>query len=167
MNVEICDNEMPMSLLNGLPEEYDALIGVLDAINDDESKLNFEFVKSRVIKEAQRINMRTKSAQDKAKTAALLSKRLDEFGLSSRLRPYCNYFERPGHIESKCRIKFPHLNPQSKKDLVNKPALVLNQSEEDPMICLMTKHNLIKDMEPFFFLMSKYENAKELKLSAK
>ena len=167
MNVEISESEMAMALLNGLPEEYNALISALDAIDEDESKLNFEFVKSRIIQEEQRINMRTKSAQDKAETAALLSKRLGELGRPSRRRPYCNHCKRPGHLESKCWIKFPHLNPQNNKDSGNKPALVVNQSEEDPTICLMTKHNLFKDREPFFCLMSKYENAKEPKLSNK
>ena len=39
---------MAMALLNGLPEEYNALISALDAIDGDESKLNFEFIKSRI-----------------------------------------------------------------------------------------------------------------------
>ena len=78
MNVEISNSEMAMALLNGLPEEHNALISALDAIDEDESKLNFEFIKSRIIQEEQRTNMRTKSAQDKAESAALLSKRLGE-----------------------------------------------------------------------------------------
>ena len=49
MNIEISYREMPMALLNGLPEEYNALISALDVIDEDESKLNLEFLKSRKI----------------------------------------------------------------------------------------------------------------------
>ncbi len=63
MKVSISESEMAMALLNGLPEEYNALISALDAIDEDETKLNFEFIKSRIIQEEQRIKMRTKSAQ--------------------------------------------------------------------------------------------------------
>ena len=41
MNVEISERETAMALLNGLPEEYSALISALDAIDEDESKLEF------------------------------------------------------------------------------------------------------------------------------
>ena len=88
--------------------------------------------------------MRTKSARDKAEAAALLSKRLGELGRPSRRRSYCNYYKRLGHIESKCWTKFPNLNPQNNKDSGNKLAFVVNQSEEDPTICLITKDSLVK-----------------------
>ena len=60
MNVEISEREMAMALLDGLPEEYNALISALEAIDEDETKPKFEFIKSRVIEEEQRIAMRTK-----------------------------------------------------------------------------------------------------------
>ena len=41
MNVAISESEMAMALLNGLPEEYNALISALDAIDEDETKLKF------------------------------------------------------------------------------------------------------------------------------
>ena len=44
MNVEIFDSEMAMALLSGLPEERNALISALDAIDKDESKINFEYI---------------------------------------------------------------------------------------------------------------------------
>ncbi len=73
MNVKILDDEMAMTLLNGLPDEYRALISALDALDSDESSLNWEHVKSRVLQEEQRIVMRVKSAQQKSETAALIS----------------------------------------------------------------------------------------------
>ncbi len=97
MNVVISESEMAMALLNGLPGEYNALISALDAIDEDETKLKFEFIKSRIMQEEQRINMLTKSAQEKAETAALLSQRFSEIGRNRRRRPYCNHCKRPGH----------------------------------------------------------------------
>ena len=44
---------MAMALLKKLPEKYTALITALDAIHEDETKLNFEFIKSRVMQEEQ------------------------------------------------------------------------------------------------------------------
>ena len=58
---------MATALLNGLPEEYNALTSDLDAIDEDETKLKFQFIKSRIIQEEQRIAMRTKSAQKNRK----------------------------------------------------------------------------------------------------
>ena len=72
MNVVISESEMAMALLNGLPEEYNALISALDAIDEDETKLKFEFIKSRVMQKEQRISMRAKSAQEKSEAAALV-----------------------------------------------------------------------------------------------
>ena len=65
-----------MALLDGLPEEYSALISALDAIDEEESKLNFKFLKYHIIQEEQRISMRTKSAEEKAESDALVSERL-------------------------------------------------------------------------------------------
>ena len=133
-----------MALWNGLPEEYNALISALDAIDEDESKLNFEFLKSRITQDEQRMNIRTKSAQNKTEAAALLSECLGEIRRPSRRRSYCNHCKQPGHIESMCWTNFPHLNPQNNKDLGNKPVFVVNQSEEYPTICLMTEHRLLR-----------------------
>ena len=51
MNVVISESEMAMALLNGLSEEYSALISALNAIDEDETRLKFEFIKLRVIQE--------------------------------------------------------------------------------------------------------------------
>ena len=85
-----------MALLNGLPEEYTALISALDAIDEDTTKLNFEFIKSRVMREEQRIMMRNNSAQAKSDTAALISTQSTAYNRSTpnnrsfRSRRLCN-----------------------------------------------------------------------------
>jgi len=138
MGVEISESEMAMALLNGLPDEYNALISALDAIDENETELKFEFIKSRVMQEEQRIQMRTKSAHAKSETAALLSNQSKSRG-PGRRRPYCNYCKRLGHIETKCWTKFPHLDPKNKTNSDN-PALIAAQSDEDPVVCLMAKY---------------------------
>ena len=144
MNVMILESEMAMALLNGLPEEYNALISALDAIDENATKLKFEFIKSRVIQEEQRIMMRTKSAQAKSETAALLTTRPASSsrngGHQRRRSYYCNFCRRPGHTESRCCAKYPHLNPNRNSQSNSKPALIANQSEGDPVICLMAKY---------------------------
>jgi hypothetical protein len=140
MNVEISESEMAMALLNGLPDDYNALISALDAIDEDETKLHFDFIKARIMQEEQRIGMRNKSAQDKAETAALISKNSDENGRNGRRRPYCNHCKRHGHTEQKCWTKFPHLKPKNRNDSESKPAYVAHQSDEDPAVCLISNY---------------------------
>ena len=100
---------MAMAFLNGLPKDYNVLISALDAIDEDETILKFEFIKSGVMQEEQRILMRRESAQVKSEAAALLSSQSSGNNRStknnrfSRRRPhYCNYCKQPGHNESKC-----------------------------------------------------------------
>ena len=101
--------------------------------------------------------MRTKSEIGKAEIASLLSLSLGELDRPSRRRPYCNHRRRPVHIENQCWTKLLHLNPRNSKDLGDKLAFVLNQSQEDPTICFMAKHKLVKGKELFVFLMAKYD----------
>ena len=135
---------MAMALLNGLPEEYNALISTQDAIDEDETKLEFEFIKSRVIQEEQRFLMRTQSAQAKSETAAYPSTRPGSssrhVGYRRRSSYYCNFCKRTGHTDSRCWAKFPHLNPSRNNMQNSNPALISNQSDEDPVVCLMAKY---------------------------
>lgn len=47
-----------MALLSGLPGDYNAHISALNALEEDETKLKFEFIKSRVTQEEKRTAMR-------------------------------------------------------------------------------------------------------------
>lgn len=166
MNVDISESEMAMALLNGLPDEYNALISALDAIDEHETSLRFEFVKSRIIQEEQRIEMRHKSAQEKSEAAALVSRRLVELRRNGRRRPYCTHCKRHGHVESKCWTKHPHLDPRNQKPDLN-PALVANQSDDDPVVCLFAKQSSAEGEEHASCFMAKYEEANEPRLSDK
>ncbi len=73
-NVDIPLSEMTMALLNGLPQEYNALISALDAVEDDNAEHAWEFVKSRIMQEEQRINMRTQSTMRNSEASDLVSK---------------------------------------------------------------------------------------------
>ncbi len=147
MGCLISNSEMAMALLNGLPDEYNALISALDAIDSDESELDWEFIKSRIMQEEQRIGMRTKSALAKSESAALVTQgtiKCDGCSkclAATKTRPMCDFCKKLGHIESKCWKKYPHLNPRNKKAIdAVKPALIANQGDEDPLVCLMAKH---------------------------
>ena len=62
VGVEIPLSEMQITLLNVLPEDNNALINALDAIDDEDNELDWEFDKFRVMQEEQHISMRHKSA---------------------------------------------------------------------------------------------------------
>ena len=143
MNVEISESEKAMVLLNGLPDKYNALISALDAIDDQETDLKWEFIKSRILQEEQHIGMRARTALEKTESAALLSK-IPSSSNGCRTcgaratRPTCNYCKKIGHVEAKCWKKNPHLNPHKRNTPT--PALIAQKNEDDPVICLMAKY---------------------------
>ena len=105
MNLVISESEMVMALYNGLPEDYNALISALGAIDEDETKLKFEFIKSRIMQKEQRISICPKSAQEKSEAAALAKNQSNQNDNKvvcnyrfQRRRPYCNFCKRRGHI---------------------------------------------------------------------
>ena len=69
MSVNIDDKEMAMAVLNGLPTRFEALIVALDALGNEEKIFSLDFVKSRLLQEEQRANMKSSSSN----TSALVS----------------------------------------------------------------------------------------------
>ena len=147
MSVPVSESEMAMALPNGLPDEYHSLISALDTIGSDGHELSWAHVKSRVLQEEQRINARTKKALEKSDAVALVVANSPNLplppppstckncqGRPPRQRPFCNHCKRHGHVESKCYIKHPHLNPRKES------AFIASQSDEDPAVCLMAKY---------------------------
>jgi len=146
MNVIINENEMAMAFLNGLPDPYDSLISALDAVGNEESKLEFDHVKSRVMQEEQRMGMRIAAASSKAESAALLSQiqKRDGTCANCKTRPTCQHCNKKGHTEDKCWKKHPHLNPHSaKSSTTNQPALIVTNDEAD-VVCLLGRHRSVK-----------------------
>ena len=101
--------------------------------------------------------MRIKSAHIKSETAALLSNqpkhsnRVTRNNSFQRQRPYCHHCKQQGHFESRFWSKYPDLDPVHRNTSSANPALIANQSDEDP----------------FIFLMAKYENSSEPKHTGK
>ena len=143
-NITIPQSERAMALLSGLPEEYNPLISALDPIDEEETKLKFEFIKSRVIQEEQRISIRTKSAQWKSEIVALLTTRPGSSnrigGYERRSSYYWNFCRRTGNTESRCWAKFSHRKLIRNNRPGSNPAFIANQSDEDPVVCLMAKY---------------------------
>ncbi len=129
MSVRIDEAEMAMALLNGLPDQYHPSVSALDALGSEDSNLCFDFIKSRVMQEEQRIKMRSDEALKKSETAALLSSHSQ-----SSNRPKCNHCCRMGHLEGNCWKKYPHLNPQSTHAHT---ALFSADDENETPICLL------------------------------
>ena len=145
MNVDIPEEEMAMALLNGLPDDYKALISAIDAA-DDSTQLRWDFVKSRIMQEEQRIDMRIKSAQEKSETAAFLGKKSQNPTCSNCLaatpppqpHPKCKHCNMRVHTEEKCWKKCPHFRPRRSGF---KPSLVATPGKDDPTICLLASRS--------------------------
>jgi len=142
MDVIIEDSEMAMTLLCGLPDPYDPLISALDAIGTEESVLEFDHVKSRIMQEEQRIKMRTTAAVSKSEAGALISKchgNCGQCNVANKERPKCAHCGKIGHTIDKCWKKYPHLNPHTKRNQGNnRPAFVATRSNDDPgVVCLI------------------------------
>ena len=71
MDVAVDESETSMALLNGLPEEYAPLITAMDTMSGENEVLKFDYVKSRVMQEEQRITIRTSQANAKSEATAL------------------------------------------------------------------------------------------------
>jgi len=135
MDAIVTDQEIAMTVLCGLPAKFEHLIVAIDAVANDE-KLTMDFVKSRLLQEEQRIIDRTPFPTKPSGDSALVNRAFD------RTRPKCTHCKRPGHDESKCWDKYPHLRPNRRGLLaaanVNSPAEVQDhESSGDEFICLV------------------------------
>ena len=139
MDVSINDAEMAMAMLNGLPEAYDPLISALDAISGEDETLKFDYVKSRVMQEEQRIDIRAGQAATKAETAALVSNQMQHKRKRSIV---CSHCGKPGHNVNKCWKMYPHLNPHKKIER-QETAFVADGdvSQDQTVVCLVAKHS--------------------------
>ena len=97
MGVEVDDKEMGMAVLNGLPPRYDSLIVALDALGNEDKIFTLDFVKSRLLQEEQRSNMR--DLDEVTKTNAALVNQPRNYG-----RPIyqCTNCGRNGHTAQRC-----------------------------------------------------------------
>lgn len=133
MSVTVDESEMAMAMLNGLPDAYDPLISALDAIGGQDEKLEFDYVKSRVIQEEQRSDIRAGQAATRAESAALVSQRKE--------RPVCTHCKKKGHLASKCWELYPHLNPRKNNNTNEETAFFAkrNAAEDLDVVCLLAK----------------------------
>ena len=95
MSVEIDDKEMAMAVLNGLPSRFDSLIVALDALGNEDKVFGLDFVKSRVLQEEQRENMKS-IATTSSHAPALVNR------TQNRRDMKCTNCGRNGHTASHC-----------------------------------------------------------------
>lgn len=53
---------MAMAMLNGLPARFESLIVALDALGSEDKMFSLDFVKSRLLQEEQRADMKINSS---------------------------------------------------------------------------------------------------------
>lgn len=95
MGVEVDGKEVAMTVLNGLPSAYRYIITALDAIGDS-STFSLDLVRSRLLQEEQRNEMRGETERFEA---ALVNKSTYS---SPRNRLNCSHCNRGGHTEDRC-----------------------------------------------------------------
>eukprot|EP00171_Calliarthron_tuberculosum_P021821 IDg21821t1 len=91
MGIDIDDNEMAMALLNGLPDRFDSIISVMDALGKEDKIFTFEFVKSRLLQDEQRTDMRVQTSIVKSEAAALVAHNHSESCFPFKYRPKCDH----------------------------------------------------------------------------
>ena len=99
MNVDIDDKEMALVVLNGLLARFESLIEALDALGSEDRIFSLEFVKSRLLQEEQRAEMKEKPSSSHKDSAHM--NRVPGTGRPSR-DMHCTNCSRSGHIASYC-----------------------------------------------------------------
>lgn len=98
MNVNIDDKELAMAVLNGLPARFESLIVALDALGNEDKTFSLDVVKSRLLQEEQRANMKDANIT-KSHEPALINRAPD----TRQMTPYqCTKCGRSGHTAPRC-----------------------------------------------------------------
>ena len=158
IDVRIDDEELAMAVLMGLPSRFDNLIVALDALGDTE-KFTFDYVKSRLLQEEQRADIRDKTVNAKAEGSALLNKGQSQ-NKNSNGRPYCTNCNRNGHVASKCwgkilkgnntnnRQNNSNNNSNNRDNKDNSAFVGREESDDEDIVCLMAKVRKVVPTSP-------------------
>lgn len=145
MEANLDEQEIAMTILCGLPPEYEALVTTLDALSADSAVFNLDLVESRLLQEEQRQQQKQTSNAD---ATALISNSYRRRPTSNQRQPACTYCGRRGHSEQKCWDKHPSMRPQkfsAREPLRANQAFVSStingESEDtgDESVCLFLK----------------------------
>ena len=156
MSVIIDDKEMAMAVLNGLPSRFESLIVALDALGNEEKTFGLDYVKSRLLQEEQRSNMKS----DTSHTAAFFNRRPLVRDNSDMKCTNCGH---TGHTAGRCWGKDvngrrPAAPPEYK--LRNGPR------RTSAFITRRPEPEMIVNNVDFTCLMTKVSNAKNLNTSS-
>lgn len=150
MGVAIDEKEMAMAVLNGLPDRFQSIITALDAIGDDDDSFTFDKVRSRLLQEEIRSQIR--GVRDSTRAALLnnmgssstfsSSKKCSHCGMTNHTEPYCwqKYGNSSGrrsnnHSRSQTRRKPSTAAVTTSKELTE-------DEETSDIVCLLTSFAL-------------------------
>ena len=139
MNVDSDDKEIGMAVLNGLPARFESLIVALDALGSEDKMFSLEFVKTRLLQEEQRAEMKNKTSSSNKDSAFMNC--VPSAG-STKRDMQCTNCGRSGHTASHCwgkdingRCPTPPSSYKSRKNQDRKPAaFVSHEREEKPRV---------------------------------
>eukprot|EP00171_Calliarthron_tuberculosum_P000045 IDg45t1 len=83
----------------------------MDALGKEDKIFTFEFVKSRLLQDEQRTDMRVQTSIVKSEAAALVAHNHSESCFPFKYRPKCDHCGMIGHVVAKCWKKNPHMRP--------------------------------------------------------
>lgn len=105
MGVYIDSEETTMAILNGLPVENESLISTIDALEYDKNLFTLDLIKTRLLQEEQRKEIRNRNTIE---AALITAARIQRF---SRTALVCFHAKRRRHRESTCWDKYLSLRP--------------------------------------------------------
>ena len=130
MKVDIDDKEIAMAVLNGLSARFESLIVALDALGNKDEMLSLDFLKSRLLQDEQRAEMKGNNSVS-SKDSAFINR-----APGTGRNYHCTNCNPPGHTAPYCwrkdingRRPPPPSNYKPRKNQDQKPAAFVSNEK--------------------------------------
>ena len=155
VSVNIDDKEMAIAVLNGLPARFQALIVALDALGNEEKIFSLDFVKSRLLQEEQRANMKSSSSQ----TSALVNHAPNNRDINDYKCTNCGH---TGHTATRCWGKDLNGRRPAPPSTYKPP---ISQRKQSAFVTQKPDPDMVVNSVDFTCLMSKASHTNDLEMS--